>query len=1230
MADGTGVAVSPADERGTPGDATVSDSARWSRVKALFQAALDREPHERVAFLREACSHDEDLQAEVESLLAAHAQAGAFAERPAIASLDSMDGERWRRVKEICGGALDRTADDRIAMATVGCGDDHALRQEVEARLALEALLAQTSSSGKLLGATIGAVAAELLPDVKRGSLAGRQIGPYSVLSLLCAGGMGEVYRAHDTVLRRDVAIKVVPAWFTWNRERLARFEREAQVLASLNHRNIAQIYTFQTDEEVRAIVMELVEGPTLADRLTTGPVDVAEALNIARQLAAALHAAHERSIIHRDLKPANIKVTTDGTVKVLDFGLAKTFQPTGGLQAGTPPPDQFTTSAPTAVGVIVGTVGYMSPEQARGIVVDQRTDLWAFGVVLYEMFTGAPAFHGETPSDTLAAVLQSEPDWGKLPADIPVVVRTLLRRCLEKDPAKRLESAARARSLLGQAMRRRRAANLPGTSPHVRDVAAIWLNRTARTRTASQHALTGRLNNLPQQLTSFIGRDNELVAVTALLGKARLLTLTGSGGCGKTRLMLRLAEDVRDSYRQGVWLVELASLLDPALVVTAVATTLGISEQTGPLEHTLVEQLRRQQLLLLLDNCEHVLVACAQLSQALLQHCPGVHLLASSREALNIQGELTYRVPSLSVPDKGTLPSVDRVAQCDAVRLFTERARLCDPTFVVTAQNAVFVARICRHLGGIPLALELAAARLQALSVDTLAERVEHRLGLLTGGSRIALPRHQTLHATIDWSYGLLAEEERALFRRLSVFAGGWSLEAAEAVCVATPIGPNDVLDLLVKLVQKSLVLYDKTEQGRYALLDTVRQYAKERLVEAEDTMDVHERHLDYFVAVAEGAEPHLRGPEQVIWSARLEREHDNVRLALTWSAKHAPLRALCLAAALWRFWLDRGYFTEGREWLSRVLQGAELQPELRGSTPYTQAMVGGATLAHQQGDYKTASLLFDESLAIQRERHDKDGIALSLLGLGHVARDQGDYETARGRFEQCLVIHQASGNQRGVAGARNNLGVVAYEEGDFAAARSLHEASLTIRQQLGDKRGIAITLNGLGLIAHQEGDDAKARALWEEGRTIFQKLGDKSGLATSLASLGALACEHGDFEAGRSLCRESLAIRYELGDKWAVAGSLESFARVATLEGDWQRATRLWGAAAALREAIGVGLGARQRQAYERDIGSARAALDEAVFAATWAEGRAMTVGTAVRYATADRVDVESFANE
>ncbi len=730
--------------------------------------------------------------------------------------------------------------------------------------------------------------------------------------------------------------------------------------------------------------------------------------------------------------------------------------------------------------------------------------------------------------------------------------------------------------------------------------------------------------NNLPVQLTSFVGREKELAEIKSLLSKTRLLTLTGSGGTGKTRLSLQAAAEVSEDYLEGVWLVELAPLADPALVPFTVAAALGVRESMGePITKTLVAALKDKRLLVLLDNCEHVLDACARLADTLLRSCPHVKILASSREGLGIAGESAYRVPSLSLPDPRQPQTPQSLSHYEAVLLFVERAAAVKTDFTVTTLNASALASVCSRLDGIPLAIELAAARIRSMTIEELGKRLDDRFRILTGGSRTALPRQQTLRALIDWSYNLLEEKQKTLLARLCVFAGGWTLEAAEAVGAGEDIEAWEMLDLLTALSDKSLVIAEvQGKATRYRLLETVRQYARDRLAESEASGSIREGHRDYFLTLAEDIQPKLRGPEQAQWLDVLEVEHDNLRVALTFCleegeserAEESEERGLRLGAALQVFWSVRGHLSEGREQLAALLSrpGAQSRTKAR-----ADALNGAGVLAAAQGDYAPARSVYEESVGICRELGDKRGIAFSLSNLGDVAQDQGDYASARTLYEASLGIFRELGDKWGIAGSLSNLGNIAFHQGDFASARTLYEESLGIRRELGDKKGIAGSLNNLGNVAQSQGDFASARPLYEESLGIDQALGDKRGIACSLGNLGNVAYSQGDYASARTLYEECLKIFRELGDKQGIAESLEAFASLAFKEETAECASRLWGSASALREEIGSPMSPNEREKQERELVAMRETLGEEAFAAAYEDGRAIILEQAIAYA-------------
>ena len=727
--------------------------------------------------------------------------------------------------------------------------------------------------------------------------------------------------------------------------------------------------------------------------------------------------------------------------------------------------------------------------------------------------------------------------------------------------------------------------------------------------------------NNLPRQLTSFVGREREMKEVKDLLSRTVLLTLTGPGGSGKTRLVLQVGADLIESFPDGVWLVELEALSDPARVPQAVAFALSVREEMSQrsLTDTLVDFLRPKSLLLILDNCEHVLSACASLAETLLRSCPHLRILATSQEGLRVSGELIYQVPSLSTPDPRRLPPLEQLTQYEAVRLFVERAAFSQPRFSLTPANASSVVQVVHRLDGIPLAIELAAARTKVLSVDQIAARLDDRFRLLTAGTRTAMPRHQTLQGVLDWSYELLSENERALLRRLSVFAGGFSLEAAEAICAGAGTARHpDVLDLLTRLVEKSLVIFD--EQGgqpRYRLLETVRLFSRDLLQAAGEAQDVRSRHRDWYLLLAEQAEPLLVGPKQGQWLDRLELEHDNLRAALQWSKaeQNGAEAGLRLAGALWRFWEVRGYWTEGREWLEAMLaKSAGLEVPAR-----VKALSGSAYLAFFQGDYNRARTLGEESLDLARKLGDKRGAASCLTTLGFEACRVENWPKAQELAEEGLRLSREVGDTFGNAGALAILGLVARAQGERRKAVDLLTESLNQLRETGDQLAMSLVLMDLGLVVRELGDQERAREIFEETLAVFRALGDRWGEAFSLSNLGIVAWAQHDYERSAGLFMESLLLRRGLGDKRGISTSLTGLATIAAAVGELEHSATLFGAAEALRESIGVPPPPFIRHEYEKRVEDLRNQLGEPAFGASWAKGRAMSLEQAIEYALA-----------
>jgi predicted ATPase/class 3 adenylate cyclase len=730
--------------------------------------------------------------------------------------------------------------------------------------------------------------------------------------------------------------------------------------------------------------------------------------------------------------------------------------------------------------------------------------------------------------------------------------------------------------------------------------------------------SLSTHPNNLPHQATSFVGREAEIARVKDLLAHARLVTLTGAGGCGKTRLAIQVTAELLERFADGAWLVELAALSDPLLVPRALMSALGLEQRPGAgILDSVLEQVGSRSALVVLDNAEHLVDACAQLAAALLRRCPNVVLLVTSRQPLQAQGEVALRVPSLSLPPLDGSQDAAQVARSEAARLFLERAVMHAPSFKLEDASAPAVASLCHRLDGIPLAIELAAARLRSMSVDEINARLGERFRLLTGGARTLLPRQQTLRSLIDWSYDLLLPAERALLRRLAVFAGGHALEEAEQACAGDGIAREDVLDLVASLVDKSLVVAEaRTGTTRYHMLETVREYAWARLREHGEAATWQRRHFDCFLALAQRAEPALSGPEQQAWLERLEREHDNLRAALQWSAgtEGETEGGLRLATALWRFWYMRGHAGEGRACMTRLASTC-----CGGATSdLAKALTCAGMFAQQLGDYRAAVSHYEESLAMRRALGDRRGMASTLNNLGAAALEQGDPARARCLYEESLALVRELDDAEAIASVLGNLGGAAAEMGDYDASRTLQLESLALRRRLGDRQGIARSLGNLGNVHACLGDYQGARAHLEEAIAIFRDLGDPFGLAQPLSDLGSIRADEGDCAGARALFDECLALQARSGNVWGCAVALEGFAHVALCEGQPLRAARLWGCAAHLRERIGVPHSAVDRARMQAFVPRARAAAgDGAAFDAAWSEGRAMPLEHAVEFA-------------
>ncbi len=968
----------------------------------------------------------------------------------------------------------------------------------------------------------------------------GTRLGPYEVLAPLGAGGMGEVYRARDTRLGRDIALKLLPAHLSTDTERLARLEREARTVASLNHPNIVTLHSLEDSAGVRFLTMELVEGESLAGSVVRGGMPPARVIELGIALADALATAHERGIVHRDLKPANVMLTREGRVKVLDFGLARGAEAAPAGDAS----EAATLASPlSSAGMVSGTLPYMAPEQLRGEPVDARTDLFALGVVLYELTAGVRPFAGRTAADLASAILRDSP--GPLAghrADVPGDLDRIVTRCLAKLPSDRYPSA--------------------------RDVA----NELRRARPMPEAAAL--LKPPPMPSTPLIGRDAQLEAALARSrGDARLLCITGYGGTGKTRFAIELFRRLAPEYPGGAVFVSLASVTAASDVMPTIAATLDLAEAHGrtPLE-ALCALIGERPTLIVLDNLEQVLDAAGEIA-TLVARCPALRVIATSRAPLKVGAETEFALPPLELP-AGDATSLEVLAGVPSVALFVQRAEKVRPGFTLDVANAPAIAAICRRLDGLPLALELAAARARILEPAALHQRLDRALDLLTSGDRDLPLRQRTLRAAISWSYSLLDAAEQRLLRRLSVFHEGWTLEAMEQVCYEA--GDRDLaLDALTSLVEKGLVRVVGAGE-RYTLLETIRAFAAEQLHadgEVDAVRDAHARHVQ---TVAEAIRRGIFCPGQLEAMRVGRAEHPNVLAALHFLRDGARAgdtdaleRGLLICGGMDWFWHISALHFTAREWLDALLGLAADRPPSRGRALALLAagMVSSTTgewdrsLAEWTGAFHDGEAIGDRAAAAE----GRMGMAYCHLSLGHMP------ETAE-IVEDAITRARAAGVPFLEALTRALKGMQRFATGDLEAGLREIEQAVRICDRLQDDEIGGVALSFLAQMTFSKGDTARALQHYREALTRLERVGDLPEVARVHSEMGWTALGASDPAAARRAFQLAVRTNEIVGSPRGIGLALMGLAAVEAAEGRTARAVTIAAAAEALSTRAGV----------------------------------------------------------
>jgi predicted ATPase len=970
---------------------------------------------------------------------------------------------------------------------------------------------------------------------------AGSRLGRYDIIAPLGAGGMGEVYRARDSRLGRDVALKVLPAGVAADAERLARFEHEARIVAGLNHPNIVTLYSVEDEDGIRFLTMELVEGHGLERQVTPGGLTIARVIEFGVAIADALAAAHDKGVVHRDLKPANVMLTNDGRVKVLDFGLAKLANPPTDLEAA----QAVTIGAPvSAAGEVVGTLPYMAPEQVRGEPVDSRTDLFALGILLYELTTGRRPFEGATLGLISSAILRDTPrSLSSVRADAPTDLERVIARCLEKEPRARIQTARDVSNEL------RRAAM-------TKDVAATILKAP------------------PTPSTPLLGREETLdAATTRVRGGARLLTVTGYGGTGKTRFSIELFHRLVPEYPDGAAFVSLAAVTAASSVLPTVCIALEIPEAHGRSAlDALCTVIGRRRMLIVLDNLEQVIDVAEEVA-ALVARCPALQVIATSRAPLRISTETEFSLPPLQLPPPD-MTSLDALRNCPSVALFLQRAGKAKQDFSLTTTNSAAIAAICRQLDGLPLALELAAARMRVLDPAALLQRLDHALDLLTSGDRDLPLRQRTLRATISWSYSLLDAGEQLLLRRLSSFHEGWTFEAMEQVCYRDD-ERRRALDELDSLVEKGLVRVMGSGK-RYALLETIRAFAAEQLHANGEVAATRHAHADCYRQFVARMAAGFRTTGQLESVRSCRDENANTRAAIQWLTacaragdKAAGEKGLLLCGHLNWFWHIGGQHFTTRVLLDALLALATDAPPSRGRALARLAagMASTATgewersLGEWAGGYEDGKAIGDAAVAAE-----------GLQGMGYCCLSLGRMEDAGAALDEAITRSAGGVCDFLQAISMTLKGMLRFVSGDLDAGIILIEEARRIQERLNDREGGGLALSFLAQMSFAKGDHAGALVLYGEALESLATIGDQPEVARVHCEMGWTALAAGDVAAARRAFHLGVEANEGVGSPKGTGLALLGLAAVDAADGRSERAVAIAAAAHALSERAGI----------------------------------------------------------